>query len=252
MLDDPTEFSNRPGMGATGRLGERIVRVGSPAFLRSEGVGLAGVSDELDRLRGLGQSVVAVADGEECIGLIGLKDQLRRDAAKTVETLARMRVASVMVTGDHADTARRVATEIGIADVRAEMAPQDKLNEVNVRRAGGHCVALVGDGVNDAPALIAADVGITFSDAGDVAASAADITILHGELGRVCDVLRLARKSLRIIKQNLFWAFFYNMAAVPLAAMGKIPPGLAAAAMMVSSISVVLNSLRLRHWSSDT
>jgi Cu+-exporting ATPase len=151
-----------------------------------------------------------------------------------------------MITGDNAQTAGAVAKRIGIDLVHAEQQPTDKQRIVESRRAAGRRVAFVGDGVNDAPALAAADVGITFASATDVAIGAAHITIVHDDLSRLAEIIRLARRSVRIIKQNLFWAFFYNAAAIPLAALGKIPPGLAAGAMMLSSISVVLNALRLR------
>ena len=166
--------------------------------------------------------------------------------------LARLGISTAMITGDHTRTAASVARRLGIVDVHAEMTPEDKLAEVNRRREGGRRIAFVGDGINDAPALVAADVGITFASATDVAMGAADITIVHDDLGRLSTVITLARKSVRVIKQNLFWAFFYNVMAIPLAALGKIPPGYAAAAMMISSISVVLNSLRLRTHKSRT
>ena len=159
-----------------------------------------------------------------------------------------MRVSTAMITGDNARTAEQVGERLGISNVQAEMTPESKLAHVRTAQAEGQRVAFVGDGINDAPALAAADVGITFSDATDVAVGAADITIVHNDLCRVADALALGRSSVRVIKQNLFWAFCYNIAAIPLAALGQVPPGLAAALMMVSSISVVLNSLRLRGW----
>ena len=151
-----------------------------------------------------------------------------------------------MVTGDNRRTARAVADRVGVSEVCAEVKPHQKLEEVRKRQDAGLRVAFVGDGINDAPALAAADVGIALATATDVAVGAADLTIIHEDLRRIPEAIQLARRSVRIIKQNLFWAFFYNMAAIPLAATGRIGPGVAAAAMMFSSISVVLNSLRLR------
>ena len=151
-----------------------------------------------------------------------------------------------MITGDQAATATAVAASVGIKEVRAEMLPEDKLAEVRRRQEAGRRVAFVGDGINDAPALAAADAGLAFATGTDVAVESADITLLGDDSSLIPQTIELARRSVRIIKQNLFWAFFYNAVAIPLAATGKIPPGLAAAAMMCSSISVVLNSLRLR------
>ena len=158
----------------------------------------------------------------------------------------RLGVLTAMLTGDHPQTAAAVARAAGISEVHAAMTPEGQLAEIRRRQEGGACVGVVGDGINDAPALAAADGGITFGSATDVALGAADITIVHDRLDRLPTIITLARRSVRIIKQNLFWAFFYNLAAIPLAATGRVSPGIAAAAMMFSSISVVLNSLRLR------
>ncbi len=245
-LDDPTDFSNAPGLGVCAKLDGRTVRVGSATFLRESGVDLSTVEERLLLLTTDGQSAILVAVDEVCAGLIGAADQIRPDASPAVEGLSELGVHLAMVTGDHARTAAAVAGAIGIGEVHAEMSPEAKLRAVRTQHQAGKRVAFVGDGINDAPALAAADVGITFGSATDVAASAADITIIHDDLKKLATIIALARRSVRIIKQNLFWAFFYNVIAIPLAATGKVPPGLAAAAMMFSSISVVLNSLRLR------
>jgi Cu+-exporting ATPase len=227
-------------------VGGHRVHVGSARFIAEEGVDLSPLAADLERMTAVGQSVVMLAVDGACAGLISVADRVRPEAAEAVEALSRLGVATAMITGDHAATARAVAGKLGISDVRAEMTPQEKLAEVKSQQDLGRRIAFVGDGINDAPALAAADVGITFASATDVAVGAADVTIFHDDLGRLATVISLARRSVRIIKQNLFWAFFYNVIAIPLAAFGKVPPGYAAAAMMVSSISVVLNSLRLR------
>lgn len=245
-LDDPTTFSNRPGRGAEGEIDGRRVTVGSESFLADEAIDLTSLADRLRGLAASGKTVVLVAVDRECAGLIGLADTLRPGAADAVQRLVQQGMVTALVTGDHGATAAAVASSIGIDDVCAGMSPDDKLAEVKRRQQTGARVAFVGDGINDAPALAAADVGVTFASATDVAVGAADVTIVHDDLGRLVDLISLARRSVRIIKQNLFWAFFYNVIAIPLAAIGKIPPGYAAAAMMLSSISVVLNSLRLR------
>ncbi len=245
-LDEPASFSNEPGRGIRAEVGGHRVHVGSARFIAEEGVDLSPLAADLERMTAVGQSVVMLAVDGACAGLISVADRVRPEAAEAVEALSRLGVATAMITGDHAATARAVAGKLGISDVRAEMTPQEKLAEVKSQQDLGRRIAFVGDGINDAPALAAADVGITFASATDVAVGAADVTIFHDDLGRLATVISLARRSVRIIKQNLFWAFFYNVIAIPLAAFGKVPPGYAAAAMMVSSISVVLNSLRLR------
>jgi Cu+-exporting ATPase len=156
-----------------------------------------------------------------------------------------------MVTGDSSSAACAIANELGIAEVRTERLPEEKLQDVRAMKDKGHRVAFVGDGINDAPSLAGADVGITFASATDVAVGAATITIVHDDLRRLPLLIRLARRSVRVIRQNLFWAFFYNLLAIPLAATGRISPGIAAACMMFSSLSVVLNSLRLRRIAND-
>ncbi len=247
-LDEPSAFSNRPGLGVVAELEGRTVRVGAASFVREKGVDDSSLAKEMRRLGEAGHSMALVAVDDVCVGVIGLTDQIRTDAAEAIEKVSRMRVSTAMITGDNARTAEQVGERLGISNVQAEMTPESKLAHVRTAQAEGQRVAFVGDGINDAPALAAADVGITFSDATDVAVGAADITIVHNDLCRVADALALGRSSVRVIKQNLFWAFCYNIAAIPLAALGQVPPGLAAALMMVSSISVVLNSLRLRGW----
>ena len=246
-LLDPDSYESRAGLGVTARMEGRTIRVGSTAFLSDAGIDTEAVRERAERLADDGQTVVLLAVENECAGVIGLTDQVRPEAPQAVDRLARLGVATAMITGDHARTATAVAASTGIAEVHAEMTPESKLADVESRRKGGQRVAFVGDGINDAPALAAADVGITFATATDVAIGAADIAILHHDLNRIPAVIELARRSVRIIKQNLFWAFFYNVCAIPLAATGRISPGVAAAAMMFSSISVVLNSLRLRN-----
>jgi Cu+-exporting ATPase len=245
-LRHPTHFSNEPGRGVIARLDGRPVLVGSRAFLQQRNVDLAGIAERADFLSAQGKTVVLVAADGRCTGIIAVADQPRGGAADAIRELHSLRIETAMLTGDQARTAGAVAAELGIEDVLTDMTPESKQAEVARRRDRGRRVAFVGDGINDAPALAAADVGITFASATDVAAAAADITITHNNLADLPATVRLARRSVRIIKQNLFWAFFYNVAAIPAAALGYVQPGIAAAVMMLSSLSVVLNSLRLR------
>ena len=190
--------------------------------------------------------MVGVAVGGHLRGFIEFEDTVRPHAREAVAVLSSLGVRTVLLTGDQWSTARAVANAVGIDEVLAEISPEQKLEEVRKRRGPGRRVAMVGDGINDAAALAEADVGITFALASDVAIGAAAITIVHEDLLRLPEIIKLARRSLRVIRQNLFWAFFYNVLAIPLAALGRVSPGVAAGAMMFSSISVVLNSLRLR------
>ncbi len=243
-LSDPDAFTNHPGRGVETIIEQTNVHVGSAAFLSGLGIALPAETNTDDDTAAATR--VYVASGGNYLGEVHLKDQLRPDARTAIDELRRLGIGVAMLTGDHESTARHIAAALGIEDVYAELSPAEKLSEVTRRKEAGIRVAFVGDGINDAPALAAADVGMTFASATDVATETADVTFLHERLGGIADSIRLARRAVRIIKQNLFWAFFYNAIAIPLAATGRISPGIAAAAMMFSSISVVLNSLRLR------
>jgi Cu+-exporting ATPase len=269
-LVDPSEFENRAGQGVRAKINSQTVHVGSvsylecvleplsptggegrvrglsDALLRANRIGLDSIDEIVRRFAAAGQTVVLVAVDSRCVGAIGVADAVRPYAREAVAALNRLGVLTAMLTGDHPQTAAAVARAAGISEVHAAMTPEGKLAEIRRRQEAGACVGVVGDGINDAPALAAADVGITFGSATDVALGAADITVVHDRLDRLPTIITLARRSVRIIKQNLFWAFFYNLAAIPLAATGRVSPGIAAAAMMFSSISVALNSLRLR------
>jgi Cu+-exporting ATPase len=245
-LVEPDDFENRPGAGVRVHVGREEILAGSLTFLRDNGIDLSRADEQLKQLAEAGRSVVLVAAAGRYRGAIAFEDGLRRHARAMIESLVRMGVAAVMLTGDNDRTAKAVAAEVGIADIGSELTPEAKRDEVVRRRKVGGRVGFVGDGLNDAPALAEADVGITFASATDIATGAADITIVHDDLRRIPQIVRIARRSVRIIKENLFWAFLYNVLAIPLAATGRVSPGVAAAAMMFSSISVVLNSLRLR------
>jgi Cu+-exporting ATPase len=233
-------------------VGGDVVRVGSPAFLAGEGVDLAPLAARIEALAGGGRAVLAVARGRTALGLVALADTVKDRAADEVARLRRAGLGIVLLTGDAEAPARAVAQAVGIDDIRWGVPPERKADAVTALRSTGRRVAMVGDGVNDAPALAAADLGIALGTGSDVALDTADVTLLRGDLAGVGRVVTLARRTLGTIRQNLFWAFVYNVIGIPLAAGVLVPafgialhPMVAAAAMALSSVSVVTNSLRL-------
>jgi Cu+-exporting ATPase len=247
------------GFAAVSGLGARAIRQGRPAllgsrrFLEAEGIVLNGLDAAADRLIADGKTVVYVAQDGQAAGLLAFSDQPKPSAAETVATLTRMGLKVAMLSGDSAGTARAMGRTLGIQRVLAEVLPGDKAAEIRRLRDGGEVVAMVGDGINDAPALAAADIGIAIGAGTDVAIEASDITLIKEDLRSVPQAIRLSFATMRTIRQNLFWAFIYNVVGIPIAAGALYPlwgiflnPEFAAAAMAMSSVSVVGNSLRLR------
>jgi len=189
---------------------------------------------------------MAIAWDGEVRGLATVADTVKPNSARAVALLKDLGLTPILLTGDNAGVAATVAEAVGIADVRAGVTPQGKLEAIRELQGEGRVVAMVGDGVNDAAALAAADLGIAMGSGTDAAIAAGDVTVVSGDLVVVADAIRLARRTLRIIKGNLFWAFAYNVAAIPLAMLGLLNPLIAGAAMAFSSVFVVTNSLRLR------
>ena len=240
-------FKAHSGFGVTGVLEGLEVGVGKPEFLAKLGIfGCTELDAESRRLESKGQTVVSVGWGGRVRGLIGLSDRPRPGAAEAVSALRRQGVTVAMLTGDNETTARKVAEEVGIDEVIAGVLPGGKVDEIKRLQDSGKVVAMVGDGINDAPALAQADLGIAIGTGSDVAIESSDITLVGGDPAAIPRAIQLARRTLRTIRQNLFWAFAYNVAAIPLAAMGKLSPSVAAGAMAFSSVSVVFNALRLR------
>ncbi len=237
-----------PGGGVAGVVGGEPVRIGSIAWLASDGTAVEAAAAPAERLAKSGRTPVGVVIGGTLRLVLGVADPIREDARAGVAHLRSLGLAVVLASGDAEVVAHSVAAEVGIDDVRAPLRPQDKASLVaHLRERYGH-VAMVGDGINDAPALAAADVGIAIGSGTGVAMAAADITLVHGDVGAVGDAIALARATRRIIWQNLGWAFGYNAVLVPLAAFGVLPPIFAALAMALSSVSVVMNALRLRRF----
>lgn len=250
-LPAPQDFTNQPGLGVVGRVDGHEVMVGRASFLAE--AGLTG-DDELAVAKAAaearGRTVVAVGWDGRVRGLLVVADAIKPSSAQAVEQLTELGLRPILLTGDNQVVAKQVAAEVGIDEVIAEVLPTDKVGVVTRLQGEGRVVAMVGDGVNDAPALAQADLGLAMGTGTDVAIQAADITLVRGDLRSTADAIRLSRRTLRTIKGNLFWAFAYNVAAIPLAAFGLLNPMLAGAAMAFSSVFVVGNSLRLRSFTS--
>ena len=252
-VEPARDFRALEGMGVEGVVAGRRVLVGSLRLIEAEGIDASDLAVESSRLTGEGKTVALVAVDGRPAGLLGLADTLKAGAREAVAALQRSGRRVIMLTGDNARTARALAAAAGIDDVRAEVLPGDKAEVIRSLQAEGRRVAMVGDGINDAPALAQADVGLALGTGTDVAMASADITLMSGDLGTVVAAVELSRLAIRTIRQNLFWAFVYNVVGIPVAAGALYPffgvlldPMIASAAMAMSSVSVVTNSLRLR------
>ena len=242
-------FANREGLGVVGDVSGRRTAVGRPALLEAEGLSLpAPLADALEAAQAQGRTPVLVGWDGAARGVLVVADTVKDTSAEAVARLRSLGLDPVLLTGDHERAARAVAAEVGIDTVVADVLPADKVSEVRRLQEAGRVVAMVGDGVNDAAALAQADLGIAMGTGTDVAIEAADLTLVSGDLRVAGDAVALARRTLGTIRGNLFWAFAYNVAALPLAALGLLSPMIAGLAMALSSVFVVTNSLRLRRF----
>ena len=241
-----TGFKAVTGKGVSAKLGTAVIRIGNLRMMKEHGISISSAQEAVGELEAQAKTVIAVAKNKQIIGILAIADALKSDAKEAVEKLRAIGVETWMITGDNKKTAHAIASQVGITAVMAEVLPQDKSAKVEELQKQGKSVAFVGDGINDAPALVQADVGIAMGTGTDIAIESGSIVLVKGSPLKVVEALGLARLTLKTIKQNLFWAFFYNLAALPLAAFGLLSPMIAAGAMAFSSVSVVGNSLRIK------
>jgi Cu+-exporting ATPase len=247
------EFRSVTGKGVLGRVEGHAVALGNLALMQDLGIAVDAVLTEAEALRGSGQTVMFVAVDGGIAGLVGVADPIKPSTPEALQALRNAGLRIVMVTGDSRRTAEAVARKLGIEHVEAEVLPEDKSRVVKALQSEGRRVAMAGDGVNDAPALAQADVGIAMGTGTDVAIASADVTLVQGDLRGIVRARRLSHATMRNIRQNLFFAFVYNALGVPIAAGALYPftglllsPIIASAAMTFSSVSVIANALRLR------
>jgi len=245
-LSDPESFQAISGKGLRARLEDREILIGNRRLMQENHIAIDKIEEEMLRLEEEGKTAMLISIDGLISGIIAVADQIKDSSLKAIKALQDMGLDVYMITGDNERTAKAIARQVGITNVLAEVLPENKAEAVEGLKAEGKHVGMVGDGINDAPALATADVGFAIGTGTDVAMEAADITLMSGDLNGVVTAIRLSHKTMRTIKQNLFWAFFYNSIGIPFSALGFLDPMVAGAAMAFSSVSVVTNSLRLR------
>lgn len=244
-------FVSIPGKGIRGSLDDKEYLVGSVNFLIENGYDLSIYGERLGALEREASSTVLVADETEILGIVGVSDAPKDNAREIIEQLKSLHIKTIMLTGDSKKNALYMKEKLGLDDVIADVLPQEKMMIIKQLQSQGRIVAMVGDGINDTPALKQADVSIAIGTGTDIAIEAGDIVLVNGDISNVLNAIKLSKEIFRKIKQNLFWAFFYNTIAIPLAGLGLLHPVIAEIAMAFSSINVITNSLRLRRFNFD-
>lgn len=247
-ITEPESFIAVPGKGLKATLEGQEIFIGNRKLMKESAISIVGAEEELFRLEEEGKTAMIIGVEGKVRGIIAVADQIKDSSKKAIKELQNMGLEVYMLTGDNERTANAIAKQVGITKVLAEVLPENKAEVVEgIKREGKH-VGMVGDGINDAPALVAADVGFAIGTGTDVAMEAADITLMRGDLTSIVTAIRLSHRTMKTIIQNLFWAFFYNSIGIPFAALGFLNPMIAGAAMAFSSVSVVANSLRLKNF----
>lgn len=249
-LPDPSKFETIPGYGICVIINEKEYYIGNRRLMDRENVDISNISFSLEKLESEGKTVMILSSEGEALGVIAVADVPKEDSAKAIQELKALNIDVYMITGDNGRTAEAIAKQVGIDHVLAEVLPEKKAEEVIKLQKQGKIVAMVGDGINDAPALVQSDLGIAIGTGTDVAIETSDITLISGSLMSLVTAIKLSRATMRNIYQNLFWAFIYNTIGIPFAAAGLLNPAIAGGAMAFSSVSVVSNALRLRRFRS--
>ncbi|GIP28370.1 copper-translocating P-type ATPase [Paenibacillus sp. J23TS9] len=245
-LPEAKDFENLPGYGVSARVDGRLVLVGTRKLMAERGVPVEAALAAMRQLEDAGKTAMLVAVDGKYAGMVAVADTIKETSREAVSRLQEMGIEVIMITGDNERTAKAIAAQAGIHQVLAEVLPEGKAEEVKKLQQTGKRIAMVGDGINDAPALATADIGMAIGTGTDVAMEAADVTLMRGDLNAIADAILMSRRTMGNIKQNLFWALAYNTVGIPIAAIGFLAPWLAGAAMAFSSVSVVLNALRLQ------
>jgi Cu+-exporting ATPase len=247
-IGETTQFQAIPGHGIEVEIWGKKIWIGNKKLMQENNIEIGSVLVQMEEFEGQGKTAMLMAVDDHLAGMIAVADTVKDTSAKAIKQLKAMNIEVIMITGDNLRTAEAIAKQVGVDRVLAEVLPEDKSSEVDKLKQEGKIVAMVGDGINDAPALVTAHIGIAIGTGTDVAIEAADITLMRGDLMGIVDTIRLSKATMRKIRQNLFWAFGYNVILIPVAAFGLLTPILAGAAMAFSSVSVVTNTLFLRRW----
>jgi Cu+-exporting ATPase len=247
-LSDPDKFEAIPGHGIYSEIEEKKVYIGNRKLMKDRNIDISNIENDISNFENQGKTAMLVAINEKISGIVAVADTVKESSKAAIEELQSMGIDVYMITGDNKRTAEAIAKQVGVKNVLAEVLPENKAEEVEKLQKQGKVVAMVGDGINDAPALATADIGMAIGTGTDVAIEAADITLMSGDLRAIPAAIKLSRKTMNKIKQNLFWAFFYNIIGIPFAASGMLNPIIAGGAMAFSSVSVVTNSLSLKRY----